>query len=351
MLAESEGGQGPGGVPGVVPGGGCDVGVAGHFHDPDGEVAQGGHDLGAVSGADLGGVLAVGHVADVVQGFDAPVAADPPGEVGGAGLGDGQAGDPVGGDSPPPARGERPDAAGDGDGLGGVREGQPGRDGGGLDRAGLLAAVPAVALAVCGWDGAPGQVLDLGIQAGLVLLHDQDVAGVLAGHQELGVLALSVHRVRGDHAPGQVQRLQQRREPGDLVRLAVHGGLAEDGGRLLVADCHQVGGLPACAGVPGAAQRLAVHSQRPLPAPGLSARLPGGQRRPQPGAHRGIERASVDPLQHPADGRLIRGLKPPGQRITADAKSGKNLGRGIGDPFPDRGERACPGQHRRHGCQ
>src|SRR5262249_39338403 len=100
------GGQGPGGVPGVVAGGGCDVGVASHFHDPDGEVAQGGHDLGTVSGADLGGVLAVGDVADVVQGLDAPMSADPPGEVGGAGLGDGQAGDPIGGDGPPAADGE-----------------------------------------------------------------------------------------------------------------------------------------------------------------------------------------------------------------------------------------------------
>jgi hypothetical protein len=54
-----------------------------------------------------------------------------------------------------------------------VREGQPGRDGDGLDGAELLAAVPVVVLPVTGADGAPGQVLDLGIQAGLVLLHDQ----------------------------------------------------------------------------------------------------------------------------------------------------------------------------------
>jgi hypothetical protein len=131
-LNESEGGQGPGGVPGVVPGGGSNVMVASHFDDSDGEVAQADHDLGPVSGADLGGVFAVGDVADVVQGFDGPVTADPPGEVSGAGLGDGQAGDAIGGDGPPLAGGQRPDAAGDGDGLGRVREGKPGRDGGGL---------------------------------------------------------------------------------------------------------------------------------------------------------------------------------------------------------------------------
>ena len=93
-----------------------------------------------------------------------------------------------------------------------MREGQPGRGGGGLDRAELLAGVPAVVVPVTGWDMAPGQVLDLGIQAELVLLHDQDVAGVLLGDQEFGVVALGVHRIGGDRAPGQVRGFQQRRE-------------------------------------------------------------------------------------------------------------------------------------------
>jgi len=35
--------------------------------------------------------------------------------------------------------------------------------------------------------------------------------GALAGDQELGVLALGVQRAGGDDAPGQVQRLEQRR--------------------------------------------------------------------------------------------------------------------------------------------
>jgi hypothetical protein len=58
---------------------------------------------------------------------------------------------------------------------------------------------------VTGRDVAPGQVRDLGVQAGLVLLHDQDVVGLLVADQEPGVLALSVHRVGGDYRPGQVQ--------------------------------------------------------------------------------------------------------------------------------------------------
>ena len=35
---ESEGSQGPGGVPGVVPAGGGDAGVPGRFQDADGQV-------------------------------------------------------------------------------------------------------------------------------------------------------------------------------------------------------------------------------------------------------------------------------------------------------------------------
>ena len=54
------------------------------------------------------------------------------------------------------------------------------------------------------------------------MLDDQDVVRLLLGYQELRVLALGVQRVGRDDAPGQVQGLEQRREPGDLVGLAVH---------------------------------------------------------------------------------------------------------------------------------
>jgi hypothetical protein len=97
-----------------------------------------------------------------------------------------------------------------------------GGDGRGLEGAVLLAAVAPAVLAGRDRDAPPGQVLDLGVQARLVLLHDQDVVRLLFRDKELGVLALGVQRVGGDDAPGQVQRLEQRREPGDLVGLAVH---------------------------------------------------------------------------------------------------------------------------------
>src|ERR1035441_8352014 len=135
----------------------------------------------------------------------------------------GQAGDSVdGGGAPFPAV-QGPDPAGDAEGVGGMREGQPGRDRGGLEVAVLLAAE----LAVSGGDVLPGQVLDLGIQGGPVLLHDQDVMRLLLLDQEAGVAALGMHRIRRHHAPGQVQGLQQRRELGDLIRLAIHVRLGE----------------------------------------------------------------------------------------------------------------------------
>src|ERR1035438_3095228 len=52
--------QWPGGPPGVVAQGGGDAGVAGQAQDGDGQVAQAGHDAGAVPGTDLGGILAEG---------------------------------------------------------------------------------------------------------------------------------------------------------------------------------------------------------------------------------------------------------------------------------------------------
>ena len=73
---------------------------------------------------------------------------------------------------------------------------------------------PRVVLAGPGRDLPPGQPLELGVQAGLVLFHDEDVVGVLRGDQELGVRALGVQRVRGDDMPGQVQRLQQAQVTG-----------------------------------------------------------------------------------------------------------------------------------------
>jgi hypothetical protein len=47
--------------------------VTGQAEQPDREVAQGGHDLGAGGGADAAGVFGEGDVADPVERFDLPV--------------------------------------------------------------------------------------------------------------------------------------------------------------------------------------------------------------------------------------------------------------------------------------
>jgi hypothetical protein len=51
----------------------------------------------------------------------------------------------------------------------------------------------------------------------------------LAGHQVFGGVGVGVQRVGGDHHTGQVQVGQQRPEPGNLARRAVHLPLGKDG--------------------------------------------------------------------------------------------------------------------------
>jgi hypothetical protein len=72
-------------VAGVVAQRGGDVDGPGLAEHADDQVAQGRHDAGSGAGADLGGVLGEGGVADVVQPLDAPVAAQQVGEPGRAG--------------------------------------------------------------------------------------------------------------------------------------------------------------------------------------------------------------------------------------------------------------------------
>src|SRR6266508_432216 len=196
--------QDSGGVAGVAAQRGGDVAVAVGVEDADGEVAQAGHGVWGVAGADLGGVLGEGGVADVVQRLDAPVASDPVGQAGGVGLGGGEVGDRVDRHGSPAAAAQGADPAGDADGLGGVGEVQAG-DGGGLEAADLGAAVAAVAGVVGDGDVWPGQELELVLERGLVAFDGQQVGGVLVGDQPVGVRTLGVHGVGGQDPPGQVQ--------------------------------------------------------------------------------------------------------------------------------------------------
>src|SRR6266542_1521412 len=78
---------------GVMSEGLGDVGPAGQSQQADGGVADGGHDLGCCSGADLGAVFVVGDITHPVEAvLDAPVTLDPGSEVGrlcAAGVGGG----------------------------------------------------------------------------------------------------------------------------------------------------------------------------------------------------------------------------------------------------------------------
>src|SRR4029450_3609484 len=99
--------QDSGGVAGIAAQRGGDVAVTVGAQDADGEIAQAGHGAGGGAGSDLGGVLGEGGVAEVVQRLDAPVASNPVGEAGRAGLGGGEAGNRVGRDGSPGAGAER----------------------------------------------------------------------------------------------------------------------------------------------------------------------------------------------------------------------------------------------------
>jgi hypothetical protein len=84
IRGDAEGGQGPGGVAGVVAQRGGEVDrLCRPAEGADDEVAQASHDLRAGPGPDLGGVLGEGHVADVVQAvLDRPMLTQQAGEPG-----------------------------------------------------------------------------------------------------------------------------------------------------------------------------------------------------------------------------------------------------------------------------
>jgi len=124
-----------------------------------------------------------------------------------------------------PFAGRRP-AADDLDGLGGVREGEPLGDGGDLQGAVLAAAVAGLSGAAGDRHRAPGQGLELGVQAGLAAFDGEDVARAAAG-QVAGVPALGVQRAGGDDRPADGDAVQQRGQHRDLAGLRLDPNLAQ----------------------------------------------------------------------------------------------------------------------------
>ena len=109
-----------------------------------------------------------------------------------------------------------------------VREGQAGGHGGDLHGAPLRAPVAPLAGGMSDRDLAPGQLSELGVQAGLVALDREQVMRAALGDQVLRVAALGVHGVRGDHRPGHADVVRQGGEHGDLVRFRLHVHLSQD---------------------------------------------------------------------------------------------------------------------------
>ncbi|WP_206069090.1 hypothetical protein, partial [Nonomuraea composti] len=102
------------------------------------------------------------------------------------------------------------------DGLGGVREEQPGTGGADLHPANFAAVVPAFVGAVVEDGFAPGQGLEPAQERGLVALDDEQLVATGGGDLP-GVSVLVVQGVGGDHYAGQVEPGQQGCERRDLV--------------------------------------------------------------------------------------------------------------------------------------
>jgi hypothetical protein len=93
----------------------------------------------------------------------------------------------------------------------------------------------------------PGQVLELGEQAGLVALHGDQIVGTPAVEVP-GVVTLIVQSVRCHHRTADVYAVQQRGEQGDLVGLGAHFYLAQHRAMGMVERSEQVRAVVACVG-------------------------------------------------------------------------------------------------------
>ena len=82
-----------------------------------------------------------------------------------------------------------------------------------------IRAVPAVPLGAGHRNLAPGQRRELGVQAGLVALDDQQVVRAAPG-QVGGVLTLGVQSIGGDDRIPDIRAVQQRAEQGTSLVLA-----------------------------------------------------------------------------------------------------------------------------------
>ena len=163
------------------------------------------------------------------------------------------------------------------------------------------------------------------------MLDGEQVVRAALGDQVLGVGALGVHGVRGDHRPGQVDAVQQGGEHRDLVRFGLDVDLSQDHAVSVIERGQQ---MPArTAGHARSAQCLAVDRDHPPRARHRGGALLG------PGAGRVIEGVRVQVLQGPPERGLARHHAGDAERIPGGLVS-------VGGPFRDGRERPGAGQHR-----
>lgn len=286
--------------------------------------------------------LAEGAVAHVVQEvFDAPVASDPCGEFGAGGIEDAQARDQVDALDGQFARAHLPSPAHDLDRLAGAGVVEVGERGA-FEAADFVTVVGPLTSAVPERDVPPGQLCDLGIQAGMVLLDDSHVVGTTA--DQIGaVIALGMQGIGGQYGILQVEWAQQRLEGGDFVALGSDLTLGQDHA-VVVRRGQQLdrsGGLGA-----RAADHLAVDGDQSPHRP-LRLRL-GHERRSglQICAKCRVQRVAVDAVQQTAHGGGVRHGPETGERVDGETEGTQDLLRSVRDPLTDGKERACPRQYR-----
>jgi hypothetical protein len=186
------------------------------------------------------------------------------------------------------------------------------------------------------------------VEAALVGLHDQQVGGVLDGDQPVGVLALGMQGIGGDHPPGQVQPVQQGTEPADLVGLAPprRSGPRHDG---WFGPSRPAGAPAGC----GGGRRRAGSCRRWRPPAAMvgvgDVGLAGGGGWAASQAPIARSRASAS-----IRARTRRTVASPGGRQTPvrwsrRTPSGQHLAGHVAGPLADRDQGSWAGQHRGYG--
>jgi len=143
-------------------------------------------------------------------------------------LDGGQRGDRIDGLGGPLLAVQRPAAADDPEGLGRVREGQAGGHGGDLHGAPLRAPVAPFAGGMSDRDLAPGQLSELGVQAGLVGLDGEQVMRAALGDQVLRWARWACMASAVTTALATLTWSSKVANMGDLVRFGLHGCLSQD---------------------------------------------------------------------------------------------------------------------------